>query len=228
MIVSHKFKFIFIKTRKTAGTSIEVFLSDVCGPHDVLTPIEPHVEPHNARNFRGVWNLPRELLNYPHRGIRKEVRDWIRFKKFYNHAPASTARCRLPTYIWDDYFKFCVERNPWDKTLSYYHHIKKLSGVDLDLDDYLTNGPHCVDHKTYCAPTGELMVDRVLRYENLETELSDLFNSLNVPFKGSLSTKAKSSYREDRRPYREVLKSHQRDLIASLFKRELELFNFEY
>src|SRR5437762_6689028 len=41
MIISHKHKFIFIKTVKTAGTSLEVFLSQHCGPDDVLTPFAP-------------------------------------------------------------------------------------------------------------------------------------------------------------------------------------------
>ena len=39
MIISHKHRFIFIKTRKTAGTSIEIFLSQFCDKDDILTPI---------------------------------------------------------------------------------------------------------------------------------------------------------------------------------------------
>ena len=40
MIVSHSRKFIFLKTRKTAGTSLEIALSKYCGPEDVLAPID--------------------------------------------------------------------------------------------------------------------------------------------------------------------------------------------
>lgn len=32
MIVSHRYRYIFIKTKKTAGTSIEIALSRHCGP----------------------------------------------------------------------------------------------------------------------------------------------------------------------------------------------------
>lgn len=41
MIFSQKHKFIFIKGRKVAGTSLEIALSPHCGPHDILTPISP-------------------------------------------------------------------------------------------------------------------------------------------------------------------------------------------
>ena len=39
MIISHKYKFIFLKTKKTAGTSIEISLSRYCGNNDIITPI---------------------------------------------------------------------------------------------------------------------------------------------------------------------------------------------
>lgn len=41
MIVSRKHRFIFVKGRKVAGTSVEFLLSGLCGPHDVVTPITP-------------------------------------------------------------------------------------------------------------------------------------------------------------------------------------------
>lgn len=41
MIVCHEHKFIFIKTRKTAGTSAEIALSQHCGTRDIITPMAP-------------------------------------------------------------------------------------------------------------------------------------------------------------------------------------------
>ena len=38
MILSHAHRFIYIKTYKTASTSIEAALSAICGPDDVITP----------------------------------------------------------------------------------------------------------------------------------------------------------------------------------------------
>ncbi len=40
-IINHKFKFIFIKTRKTAGTSLEIALSKFCDSEDMITRIKP-------------------------------------------------------------------------------------------------------------------------------------------------------------------------------------------
>ena len=40
MIISNKYKFIFIKTRKTADTTIEYNLSKYLGNDDIISPSE--------------------------------------------------------------------------------------------------------------------------------------------------------------------------------------------
>lgn len=44
MIASFLHRFVFIKTRKTGGTSVEIVLSSWCGPEDICTPLTPEDE----------------------------------------------------------------------------------------------------------------------------------------------------------------------------------------
>ena len=53
MIISHNNKFIFIKTFKVSGTSMEIALSNYLGKQDIITPI----------------NLEEEILRYKKTGI---------------------------------------------------------------------------------------------------------------------------------------------------------------
>ena len=56
MIVSFQHEFIFVKTRKTAGTSIEMALTPFCGPDDIVTPIDPPDE--RSRTLAGLIRRP--------------------------------------------------------------------------------------------------------------------------------------------------------------------------
>lgn len=228
MIVSHRHRFIFIKTVKTAGTSIEVFLSPHCGPHDVLTPIVPHVEPHEARNHAGYFNPLPELLGPRIVPRRRTLRDLLRRRRFFNHMPARLARARLPGRVWDGYFTFCVERNPWDKTLSHYHMLRHRAGGSLSLDDYLRQGRLAHNLGRYTDAHGAVIVDRVLRYERLREELAEVFAHLGIPFDGALGVRAKAHYRPDRRPYQEVFTPAQRDEVARRFAAEIALHGYTF
>jgi hypothetical protein len=228
MIISHKYKFIFIKTAKTAGTSTEVFLSQCCGEEDIVTPIWPHVEPHRARNYEGFWNpLPEIVRNRGH-GIRGTFKSLIQRQMYYNHIPASLARQRTSKKIWDSYFKFCVERNPWDKTLSHYHMENDRAGGDISFDEYIDKGNFCLNFGKYTDDSGRLLVDRIVKYESLMDEFGDVFKELGVPFDGSLGVRAKSEHRKDKRPYQDVFSDKQREVIQTAFGREIEMQGYVF
>ena len=82
MIISHKYKFIFIKTLKTAGTSLEVYLSSICGEKDIFTPIFPKIKEHQSRNFRPFFNPFREFkcFNYNPRKTIRTLKEFITLK----------------------------------------------------------------------------------------------------------------------------------------------------
>jgi hypothetical protein len=229
MIISHEHKFIFIKTAKTAGTSIEVFLSQQCGPEDIITPIAPPVEGHQARNHEQLVNPISELVQQPE-GLLAALRNvFKRRKKFYNHMPAWLIQQRVPARIWNTYFKFCVERNPWDKVLSHYYMTTSRAGGSLSLDQYLARGRFPINYFRYTDRSGaKIIVDRVVRYENLMNDLAEVFAQVDVRFEGNLGVRAKSDYRTDYTPYQEVFNEDQRRIVEQAFAREIELHGYRF
>ena len=106
MIVSHEHRFIFLKTRKTAGTSVEIALSRICGPDDIITPITETDE--QLRKAAG--GRPPQHYTAPPLEIEGRA-----------HMPASAVRRIVGTDVWESYFKFAIERNPWDAVVSLYY-----------------------------------------------------------------------------------------------------------
>lgn len=180
---------------------MEAYLSEYCGDTDVLTEIYPPVPGHLARNEAG----------------------------YYNHMPATEVRQILGPVIWGSYFKFCVERNPWDKVLSFYWMERHRSEGSLDIDDFLTRDQIGLNWPLYADEDRKRpIVDEVLRYETLEADLERTFEKLGVPWTGSLKPKAKAEYRLDRRPYQEILTNQQADTISQRLHREIDWHGYEY
>jgi hypothetical protein len=213
MIFSHKYKFIFIKTNKTAGTSIEIALSKFCGPNDIITPIA--VEDSAFRDslgYRGAQNYRGE------NGI-----------KFHNHMSAKEIKLKVGEKIWNEYYKFCFERNPWDRLISMYY-WRCQSEPRPSISEFLSSDvPLLLKLRGYELYTdnGQIIVDKVCRFENISEELEMIRMHLGIPEQLELPS-AKSKYRKDKRSYRDILSSAEKMQIEQLFSDEIKLFSYNY
>ena len=155
MIISHEHKFIFLKTKKTAGTAIEAALSQLCGPQDVITPYREESEQdrkglspqnyrieHPLKPKRPLW---RKLLMRPERYYHPTV-------GFYEHMPAWRVRAYLGEQVWWSYFKFAFDRNPWDRQISWYLLQDQDQAVAAELRPLHEHRKRAYVHQ-FCATT---------------------------------------------------------------------------
>ncbi|PIW37308.1 MAG: hypothetical protein COW24_00825 [Candidatus Kerfeldbacteria bacterium CG15_BIG_FIL_POST_REV_8_21_14_020_45_12] len=244
MIISHKFKFIFLKPRKVADTSVQVALAKHCGADDIITPttaftkgVDVDAYDDHARNFNG----------------------------YFNHLRPSRVRQKVGQSAWDSYFKFSIVRNPWDMVVSRYFWNQKapvvrkspkqilaelrrdplnidkygklffaidrsLRGKNLapeaDFATFVKKLPHNISNtKYYFDWRGNPINDFVIRYEKLNEDYEQLCKKIGVPFEPLPQLKTKTRGARD---YRELYTPELRDHIGKLFAKEIAFFGYTF
>lgn len=224
MIISHQRKFIFIKTRKTAGTSLEIGLSKYCGPNDIITPITAEDESIRSQlGFRGPQNtaIPQAKGHVP--GL---VKTLIRGpRRFYNHMPASEIIQALGNEIWSDYFTFTIEREPYDKAISGYYW--RTQQPRPTIEDHLSKVPAgLLSNWQQYTINDTVVVDFVIRFDHLHHDLAIISERLGL---GDIEMpRAKGQYRKDRSHYSQVLTPCARKRIEVVCAKEIRHFGFEW
>ena len=184
MIISHEHKFIFLKTKKTAGTAIEAALSELCGPLDVITPYREESEEdrkgrapqnyrieHPLKPKRPLW---RRLLGRPERYYHRSV-------GFYEHMPAWRVRAYVGEEVWRSYFKFAFDRNPWDRQVSWYFYKTKSKRDAPELRAlHASRRRAYVDNYEIYTLDGALAVDFLGRYESLDADLNTALERIGI------------------------------------------------
>lgn len=133
--------------------------------------------------------------------------------------------------MWHGYTTFCVERNPWDRTISRYFMVKNSPNhggrPDLTLDEFLRDWDPKPNWPLYMDEIGEkIIVDRIVRYERLAQDIEALMRSIGLPsFTPTLRTK--SEWRTDRRPPSQFLSAEQAQKIADIYAKEIALHGYE-
>jgi hypothetical protein len=188
MIISHEHKFIFLKTRKTAGSSVELALRKLCGPEDIIAPIGPaeerrqQAQNYNGRppqNWRvhGWWQSPQPLFQ----------RYWFKVSPkdygYYNHMPAPEARALLnDDKLWRSYFKFAFDRNPWDRQVSAYHFRYRDTKNPPPFSAYMKRRRRAwINNYEIYSIDGDVCVDFIGRFETLEADFRNALGEVPRP-----------------------------------------------
>jgi hypothetical protein len=236
MIVSHKHKLIFLKTKKTAGTAIEAALSELCGPDDIITPYRGESEQdrkglapqnyridHQLKPTRSLW---RRIMRRPERYYHHTV-------GFYEHMPAETVRAYVGEEVWASYYKFAFDRNPWDRQVSWYFYKTKSKRKRPSFERFMSSRRRAFvnNHDVYRlddAPDAGLAVDFLGRYENLQDDLNKALENAGVEQHIEVPKVNVTPNKDDARDYRSYYSEEMREMIAAWYAPEIKLLGYEF
>jgi len=213
MIVSHKYRFIFLRTEKTGGTSLEAALRPLLGADDMVSDMT-----------RPGWA---RYSPVHHGALKRSLPDLF---GLHPHASAAQVRRVIGRDLFDRYTKVAVERNPWDRQVSLYHHRCWKTGRRADFDADMRsilyrNTEYCrLNNWSAYAIGGRVVADRVLRYERLADEVAKLVADLGIS--GEVELPRKRAYAPDRPPYASHYSDATRDLVARWYAREIAAFGY--
>ena len=172
MILNHKYKFIFIKSFKTAGTSLEIALSKFCDNKDIITPIVKEDEKLRLKlNFTPPQN---------YEGMRE-------------HMSATEIKNKIGSELFNDFFKFVVIRHPYEQAISayYWHNESKkkekkfflFKKKPISFDKFFKRKIHHIfeDEINRYYENGKVLTDQFVRYENIKDDLTKVSETLKLP-----------------------------------------------
>ena len=207
MIASHRHRFVFVKTRKTAGTSLEIALSRHCGPDDIVTRISPADEELRAA-AGGVppQNDDTSPSSYAHMGARRVIKV-------------------IGRETWDDYFTFAVERNPFDVVASSWRYSARKPSFTKTFAEFVRT-PRRLDrlalNERLYRMDGQVVVDRVYRYEDLPAAVADIAQRLGLELDLPHAKQGSGPH------YRELYGPGDAEIVAERFRRTIREFGYEF
>lgn len=172
MIYCYSKNFIFVKTHKTASTSAEILLSSLCNDEDYFTPIINYDETLKNLNYALDNNLD-ELVRKKYTKLLPKVT--IGKHKIFDHMTAKEIKNIDPVFF-NQAFKFCVERHPYDRVISHANHkidyFKINKSEYNELINHIINVGGCSNKDMYVL-NQKIIVDKIVQFNNLEEFLID-------------------------------------------------------
>lgn len=197
MIISFKYKFIFIKNYKTAGSSIESYLYNFLNKKDIVADTEDF----KGINCWGKFNAQSLIENFDETNANKYIKMRL---AFFAHMPIWQVRERLEFLkekfnydFFNNFYKFAVIRNPFDMIVSDYYWqnnpynpLRKnysFEQILRELQENIFSTYRLLNlNRLMDLNLNHVLCDKVIRFESLNAELKYVFKKLEIPFSGKL------------------------------------------
>ncbi len=229
MILSHEHKFIYIKTYKTASTSMEAALSEICGPDDVITPTSVRLMKSRPSGREQNWRIDhpavpkrplwRRILRRPERPFHPSV-------GYYEHMPAWRVRAYVGEEIWNSYYKFTFERNPWERQVSWYYYKTKNRDPRPTFEAFLNSRRAYVENFDLYSMDDEIVMDFVGRYETLTEDFARAMAAVGLEDRVTLPVTNVSTGKGS--DYHKYYTERTRALVTDWYAREIRAFGYEF
>lgn len=140
-LVSHAHEFIFLKTKKTGGSSLEMLLEPYCAPpgHLVVHETTGLVSEYGIVGVRVLPDVIQQLKDegrMPHAVARRRDESEYRIN-WFSHMPAAKVRRAIGGETFDRYLRVTAVRNPFARAVSLFYYWKSIGKLGPELD--LTN-----------------------------------------------------------------------------------------
>jgi len=160
------------------------------------------------------------------------------------HATAAQVKSMVGERLWLEYFTFTCVRNPWDLMVSSYTwwlqtapKLKKLLDPDVRAVRRLGSfsafvkspfgrtmiNEYSGDMFDWYSENGEVIVDFIARFENLEEDWKDICKGIGVPYNSLPHVN-----RTKRSAYRQYYSDETRQIVAERFHKTIALFDYEF
>jgi hypothetical protein len=224
MIVSYSRGFIFVKTKKTAGSTVEAVLAAGLSEGDIVTQEDGYGHTGSGDGWdETALQRRRHEAKLARGGERRREHDG----GFYSHMTAEEARGLIAPAFWAKAFKLTAERHPYEKAVSqaFYRAFRDGSpGIDRHLDRVLRKGSYA--GHPFWTIDGKVAVDAFVRQETLKADLDRVGERLGIAIPDTLPT-LKARTRAERRPAREILSAEQKRLVQETCRVEFEILGYE-
>ncbi|MEU0237699.1 hypothetical protein ABZ234_08405 [Nocardiopsis sp. NPDC006198] len=221
MIVLHGPRLVYVRTRKTASTAVEIALSRLARGGDIVTALSPRDE-ELRRRHGGRGPLNHLAADAPHgAGARPGPGPGV---VWWNHMPLEVIRSRLDLR---GYTTVAVERHPAEKVLSLYYHRHRAE-PRLSLEDFVASGEaHDALNWPLYSLGGQVGVDVLVRYEHLAAGWDQVAERTGItPL--DLGVRAKAHFRPPGVDYRQAFTAAARRLVENVFAAEFALHGYTW